>query len=795
MNTSAMPSSYDVDSLVSQMTIDEKIDMIGGFNMWKTRPIERLGLPSITMTDGTYGVRYSVQQIDKNERGGENLDSFLGVVNRKADDVQTAWGQMKPATCFPNGSSLACSWDTDLATQLGEALGKECRNLGVHLLLGPGINIRRTPLAGRAYEYYSEDPVLSADLAAAVINGIQKYGVGTSLKHFVCNDSEVERTTMDSIVEERALREIYLLAFERAIAKSNPWSVMTSYNRVNGEQTAQSAHLINGVLRNDWGYSGTVIADWHGIKDRGASILAGNDLDMPESPIRKADLKRDLADGRVNLSALDTACANVIRLVLRCHASKMNNVQYTEQQHHVLSRKFAEESIVLLKNDNKCLPLSAERLRKVVILGKEALEPVIQGSGCATTTPTQVDIPFDEISSYCSPETQVVWLLGTAPEPEACVQLKSEALTACLDADIVILFAAPPVGYDGEGSDRSDLNLAPGYDDLITTLGQAERPYKLIVILSNPDAVAMPWVEHVDAVLDTFFSGQGMGRAVANILFGKTVPSGKLTTTFPVKKEDIPGYLSYPGENGRHYYSEGCFVGYRYFDARDSQPLFPFGFGLSYTTFEYSDLILSKNEILPLQGLDISFNITNTGLYEGKEIAQVYLRGEKCRLKRCKRDLRGFCKISLKPGETKRVTITLESRDFEVYDTERQKWLLDNGILWVDVGASSRDIRLSQRLKCLPGVNYARKMTFDLQPVFVFENPVAVKILSRYMMQQLNVDKEACLQILEHGRNSFIGIFATLERRLQIDIPSDTRQELVDQINAEMNEVEKKAYS
>lgn len=340
MNSDKLMSG-DFAALIAEMTNEEKVALLAGHRMWKTKAIERLGIPNIVMTDGTYGVRYSIHQIDNDQAGGVDFSAFLNVVGQRASHVEVAWGAMKQATCFPNGSSLGCSWDVDMAHELGTALAMECQEFGVHLLLGPGINIRRTPLGGRSYEYYGEDPVISGDFAAGVINGLQENGVGASLKHFACNNSEVERTSMDSVVDERALREIYLKGFQRAIEKSNPWTVMSSYNRLNGVQAAEDHWLLTKVLREEWGYEGLVVSDWHGIKDRPASLKAGNELDMPESETRKSDLLEAIEAGKVDMAAVDEACAHVLALVRAGKLGERRDTVFDRDAHHKLARRMA----------------------------------------------------------------------------------------------------------------------------------------------------------------------------------------------------------------------------------------------------------------------------------------------------------------------------------------------------------------------------------------------------------------------------------------------------------------------
>lgn len=774
----------DFATLIAEMTMKEKVALLGGHHMWKTKAIPRLDIPNIVMTDGTYGVRYSIPQIDDDEAGGQDFSAFLSVVNQRADDIQITWGKIKLATCFPNGTSIACSWDIGLARELGEALARECQEFGVHLLLGPGINIRRTPLGGRSYEYYSEDPVLSGDFAAAVICGLQDNGIGASLKHFACNNSEVERTSMDSIVEERALREIYLKGFERAIKKSNPWTVMSSYNRLNGAQAAEDKWLLNDVLRDDWGYEGMVVSDWHGIKDRPTSVLAGNDLDMPESETRKADLLEAIENGEVEMASVDHACARVLQLIRLCKLNERRGTVFDRSAHHALARRMASESIVLLKNEDALLPIDAAKVRRIVVVGEAANTPIIQGSGCATTLPTLVDSPLKEIRNLAGDGVTVDWYRGVSEGAAERAARRAEAVAGAKGADIVLVFANTEVGYDGEGSDRQTLDIAPGQEELICALCGANA--NVAVVVASPDAVVMPWLDSAKSVVEAFFSGQAMGGAIADVLFGKVNPSGKLTTTFPKRIEDIPAYLSYPGENGRHIYREGIFVGYRWYDTAKIEPLFPFGHGLSFTTFAYSDISLDREALSDGETLMVTFTLENTGKVAGKEICQLYTAYGRPSLKRPVRELKTFTKVALAPGEKKTVSLSVPAEDLKVYDTARETFLLDDDIVEIQIGASSRDIRLSATVKTNAPHSRHRKIEWDTQPIFILNNPIARPKFNAFLCRQLGIGEAEADRMLDHCANSFIGVFTTFDRRFRKAFPKEDIAALLAEVNQAM---------
>lgn len=764
-------------SIVEAMTNQEKVDLLSGFGMWKTAAVPAYGIKPIVMTDGTYGVRYSIPQIDSDERGGMDLDAFLSVVNQRASDVSIAWGEMKPATCFPNGSAMGNSWDESLMQRLGVLLGQECRAMGVHLLLGPGINLRRTPLAGRSYEYYSEDPLVTGKLSAAVIEGVQSQGVGTSLKHFACNNSEVERTTMDSVIEERALREIYLKGFEIAIKQSKPWTIMSSYNRLNGVQASQDPWLLNEVLRDDWGFDGVVVSDWHGIKDRAVSLMAGGDLDMPESPRRKADLLAALDSADVPAEVANLSCRRMLEMIDLCNAAASQPLPvYTAEEHHAEARAMAAASMVLVRNEG-LLPIRPD-MKSILVVGRDAGTPVIQGSGCATTIPTMVDQPVEQLERALGANHVLTFRENAG----------AETLALAAKADLILVYTSTEGAYDGEGSDRTTLALGPGQDAMIAALAGVSD--KVAVVIACPDAVEMPWIDAVEAVLVTFYSGQAMGGAVADVLTGKVNPSGKLSVTFPKRLSDVPGFLHYPGENGVHVYGEGIHVGYRSYDLREIEPLFAFGHGLSYTSFAYSDLSLSTDRIGLKDELTVAFTVTNTGDRTGAEVAQLYLQAPGKRLKRSPQELKGFAKPVLAPGETKRIEIAIKGSDLTIWDPALGRWVLEGVEARLVVGASSRDPKLSADLTIKPSVLPFRRIAYDTQPAYVLPNAIACEHICTYLTNRCNISKEDAMRMLNHCSNSFFGIFTSLERRLRVSIPETEVAGLITDINAAMDEAE-----
>ncbi|MFS2175377.1 beta-glucosidase [Rhizobium pisi] len=754
------PNEDEIQSLVGQMTVAEKVDLLSGRGLWKTASIQRLGIPSIVMTDGAHGVRYSTTQIDAGDNDEDSLQAFLAVVGQQADASGGMFGTTRPATCFPNGNLLGCSWDVDLAYRMGEALAAECQDSGVHLLLGPGINIRRTPLAGRAYEYYSEDPLISGDIAAAVISGLQDNGVGASLKHFACNNSEIERTTTSSDVDERALREIYLAGFERVIGKSAPWTVMSAYNRLNGIQAAEHHWLLSTVLREEWGYDGLVVSDWHAIKDRGAALAAGTDLDMPESQPRKARLRAAIEAGDLAPEVVDAACGRVLALVRKCKMHERRGAAADLDAHHALSREIAAESIVLLRNDGKTLPLDPERLRELLIVGDGAVIPVIQGSGSATTNPFRVDSPFVQIAARAGDRFNVRHLpFSSAAQVGLSASIKA-IVQATSGADVVVVFAENEKSRHGEGNDRDTLKLAASHDALITALAAAGR--KLVVVLSMPDTVEMPWIGDVDAVLASFYAGQGGGEALARILFGEQNPCGKLSVSMPARMQDIPGWHTYPGEHGRHVYSEGVFVGYRFYDLKAIAPAFPFGHGLSYTTFAYETIEVDKGEIGADAGCTVRVTVSNSGSVAGKEVVQLYVRPLAPGLKRPIRELKSFAKLDLQPGEARTVSFTLTQRDFRYFDTSRSAWVLDAEAFVVEAAASSRDIRLSATLSCRPESSALPVLSPNSPTALVFAHPKAETALVDFFFAALSISSAEATALVAKTKGSFLGFYDTL---------------------------------
>jgi beta-glucosidase len=809
-----------IDSLVQEMTLEEKVSLVAGDNLWTTVSVKRLGIPPMKVTDGPNGAR------------GQEY----------AGNITSA--------CFPVGVALAATWNTDLVTRVGVALGEETKAKGAHVLLGPTVNIHRSPLSGRNFECYSEDPYLSARMAIAYVSGVQSQNVGTSTKHFVCNDSEFERMTISSEVTERALREIYLPPFKAAVTEAGSWSVMAAYNKLNGAFCSENARLLHDILKTEWGFEGFVVSDWTGTRSTVDAANNGLDLEMPGPAVWMGDkLLKAVQTGRVRQEVIDDKVRRLLRVMIKTGALDSSRLKPEEAidkpEHRRLIRETGGEGIVLLKNADGILPLDAKKVRKLAIIGPNAKAAKIQGGGSAQVLPHYVVTPLNGITARAGAEVEIVYHLGCisfksippidthqlapgggagehgltveffnspdlagepvwtekstraewmwigGPSPlidktEYSVRLSGtftpaetgkhtfslvsiglsrlyindeevldnwdnwqpggelffgaagkearaeaeltagqryrvrvefskgratplaglrlghlppiardsieQAAALAAEADVALLFVGLGREFESEGFDRTDVDLPSEQIDLIKAVAAANP--NTVVILQTGSPVTMDWLGQVGAVLQAWYPGQECGNAIADVLFGDVNPSGRLPQTFPKRLQDNPAYINYPGENGQVYYGEGIFVGYRYYDKKDIEPLFPFGYGLSYTTFAYSDLTLHAAAYDVPDRIRVSVDVTNTGPWAGKEVVQLFVRDVHSRVIRPEKELKGFQKVHLEPGETKTVTFELSHAALAYYDTDRQGWLAEAGEFEVLVGSSSRDIRV-----------------------------------------------------------------------------------------------------
>ena len=676
-----------IDQLVSKMTLEEKALLTSGRDAWSTQPIERLDIPYIWMADGPHGLR-------------------------RAPTTDTwGYGNQAPATCFPTASALSASWDMDLLEEVGAALGVESNALGVDLLLGPGINIKRSPLAGRNFEYFSEDPILSGKLGAAYINGVQSQGVGATAKHYVANNVETQRMWANSNLDDRTLNEIYMTPFEITVKESQPWSVMACYNRVQGVYGTESLQLLTDKLKNDWGFKGFVVSDWDAVVDRVQGIRAGMHLEMPGKPARITNkmVVEAIKNNELDEKQLDSIVKDLLRIVFMGQNTDDKFGDQNIEQHHQLARKVAAEAITLLKNTEKLLPVDTAKYKKIAVLGEFAVNPRYQGNGSSQVKPTKLDKFIDIVRQEYGEDVEFVYSAGYSLTNDDDLSLVKEAAVVAADADLALVMAGLPLSYESEGIDRTHIDLPPSHNKLISAVAKVQP--NTAIILTNGSAIAMPWVNEVSAILETWLGGQAGAGAIADAVFGKVNPSGKLAETFPVRLEDSPAYLNFPGEDGQVIYGERMFVGYRYYDKRNIEPLFPFGHGLSYTDFAYSNLKLSSTDITENDQLQVTLTVTNTGKVKGKEVIQLYVGDKESTVQRPVQELKAFDKIELEPGESKEVSLTLNNRDFSYYSKVYDRWLAESGEFDILIGSSSRDIRLKESLNLSNSEKLNYKMT------------------------------------------------------------------------------------
>ena len=655
----------DIQSLIAQMTLEEKAALCTGASMWTTTPVERLGIPEMVVSDGPHGVR-------------------------RVPDVHALGAQSLPATCFPTASCLASTWDVDLLRKMGAALAEEAIALNVDVLLGPGNNMKRSPLGGRNFEYFSEDPYLAGELAVSLIDGIQGKGVGTSLKHYAANNQEFQRFSIDAQVDERTLREIYLPAFEKAVKKAKPWTVMCCYNKVNGFYGSENHYLLTDILKNEWGFEGLVVSDWGAVHDRVASLKAGLDWEMPGPQERRVKaVVEAVRSGELDEAILNESVRRILNIVFKAKETPKTGA-FDVDAHHKLAHKIAAEGMVLLKN-NGLLPLKGQQ--HIAVIGRAAENAHFQGGGSSHINPTKVAMPFKELQAQAG-NAELTYAEGYPVDDSFRPEMIDQAVGLAKSADVAILYIALPSYKESEGYDRTDLDLTDQQVALIKAVAKVQP--KTVVVLNNGAPVAMSaWIADVAAVLEAWMMGQAGGAAIADVLFGKVNPSGKLAETYPLKLADTPAYLNWPGGAGEVRYGEGLFIGYRYYDAKQVPVLFPFGYGLSYTTFAYSNPKVSATTFKDVDGLTVTVDVTNTGSFAGREIVQVYVHDQKSGLTRPEKELKGFAKVELQPGETKSVSIQLDFRAFAYYHPEYRQWITEDGDFDILIAASAADIRHS----------------------------------------------------------------------------------------------------
>ncbi len=763
----------DIKAMIAEMTLEEKASLCSGLDFWHTKPIERLGIPSVMMTDGPHGLRKQVQEEDHSATTSE------------------------PATCFPTGAALACSWDRGLIGEVGKALGEECRKEEVSILLGPAANIKRSPLCGRNFEYLSEDPYLSSEMAASHIKGVQSQGVGTSLKHFAANNQETRRFLIDARIDERTLREIYLASFEEAV-RQEPWTLMCAYNKLNGEYCSENKYLLTDILRQEWGFKGIVMSDWGAVNNRPSGLAAGLELEMPASGGRNdARIVQAVRSGELSESVLDNAVGKLLELIFKAVDNQKGSVSCDMEAHNQLARKVAGECTVLLKNDDDILPL--KKKGSLAVIGAFARNPRYQGGGSSHVNPAELDCAFDEILKKAGEDMDILYAAGyredaangifsktplTSASDIADPILIDEAVEAARKADAAVIFAGLPENYESESFDRRHLRMPDGHNQLIEAVAAVQK--NLVVVLSNGAPVEMPWIDEVKAVLEMYLGGQASGSAAADLLFGDMNPSGKLAETFPKKLSDNPSYLNFPGDIGKVEYREGLFVGYRYYDAAGVESLFPFGYGLSYTKFDYLSIAADHTEINDSDELKVSVRIRNSGKLKGKEIVQLYVCDKESSVLRPEKELKGFEKVELAPGEEKTVVFTLSKRAFAYYNTEIRDWYVESGEFDILACPSSGTTALRTTVRVNTSKPVRKVFTLNSTPYDIMSDPEGKEAVMQYMKSmdtgndqpgnEMEVDQGKEAMLKEMPLRSFITFFPDVFKEAEI-------QQLLDKLN------------
>ncbi|MDD2960149.1 MAG: glycoside hydrolase family 3 C-terminal domain-containing protein [Lachnospiraceae bacterium] len=646
-------------NLISRMTLEEKAALLSGKNVWQTRDFPRLDIPSISCSDGPHGIR-------RQAGAGDHLGLNASL----------------PATCFPTAATIANSWDVTLGEELGAALGQEAAVQDVNVLLGPGLNIKRSPLCGRNFEYFSEDPYHAGKMAAAYVRGIQSQGVYACPKHFAVNSQELRRMSMNSVLDERTLREIYLTGFEIAVKEGNAKSIMTSYNEVNGVYSNESKHLLQDILRGEWGFDGIVITDWGGSNDHVKGVAAGSDLEMPAPGLDSArQLCSAVADGSLKMDELDQAVDDLLDAILELSENSKNKpAGFDAKAHHALARKAAQESAVLLKNTDNILPLPPKS--KVVLIGDFAVEPRYQGAGSSMVNAIQLDTIEKLIEEY---DLQVVGInRGYQRDGSEDEALKKAALDLAGMADIIIYCFGLDELSESEGLDRSHMRIPQNQINLLQAI--AQKNPNIVGVISAGSSVEMPWQYCCKAILHGYLYGQAGAGAMLDLLTGKVSPSGRLNETYPLRYEDTPAFRNFPSTERNSEYRESIYVGYRYYDTGKIRVQYPFGYGLSYTSFAYSDLRTDED--------GITFTLKNVGDYDGAEVAQMYVSLPESKIFRPEKELKGFCRVFLKAGESKEVRIPFDDKTFRYWNVKTNRWEIEEGSYHILVGTCVSDIRI-----------------------------------------------------------------------------------------------------
>ncbi len=694
-----------IRSLIGKLTLEEKVSLCSGSDYWHTTEIKRLDIPKVMVSDGPCGLRK------------QNCDDENAGVN---DSIK--------AVCFPAAVNMAASFDVDTVRRVGEAIGDECQAENVATILGPGCNIKRSPLCGRNFEYYSEDPYLSGKMAAAFISGVQSKGVGTSLKHFCANNQEYRRNSYDSRIDERTLREIYLRSFEIAVRESQPWTVMCAYNLVNGVQMSENKRILTDILRNDWGFEGLVMSDWGAVRNRIKGIAAGLDLEMPSSNGAYDSLVIDaVKNGELAEEDLDRCVQRVLEFVYRGIENHDKDAKWDKEAHHLMARDIADECLVLLKNENKVLPLKNDD--HVLFVGGFAKKPRIQGGGSSHINCQSVD----SLMMAMQWNSKAIWEEGFSASDDSYDETRfNRAVNAAKDIDKVVICAGLPDSYESEGYDRKHLDLPKVQNDIIDAITAVND--HVIVVLENGSPVTMPWIDKVEGVLETYLCGEGAGVATADALYGKCNPSGRLPETFPLRLEDNPAYIDFSTECSEIDYREGIFTGYRYYTKKKIPVLFPFGYGLSYSTFSYGKMSVDTEKMKDSETVEVTVDVINESSVPGKEVVQLYVEADipNTKVRRVVRQLKGFRKIFLDAKEKKSVSFILDKSAFAYYDTQLGDWYTEPGNYRIEICRDADTVITYKTVNVVP--KKPKKPVYDENSIYkdIMEDPAAAKTAKPY---------------------------------------------------------------
>lgn len=719
-----------IQNLISQMTLEEKAGMCSGADFWKLKCVERLGIPQVMVTDGPHGVRKQAEAAD-----------HLGI------------NESEKAICFPAGCATASGFDRDLIRRQGELLGQECQAMNVSTILGPAMNIKRSPLCGRNFEYYSEDPYVSTEIAAALIEGVQSKNVGTSVKHFVANNQEKRRMTNSSDADERTLREIYLASFEGAIKKAKPWTVMSSYNRINGEFVGDNKEYLTDILRKEWGFDGYVVSDWGAVNDRISSLAAGLDLEMPPGDYENDRLiVKAVQEGKLDESVVDQACERILNIIFRYTENRDEKAVFDYEKDHKAAAEIEAECMVLLKNENDILPLTSDK--KIAFIGKYAKTPRYQGGGSSHINSWKVESALEAAKEI--PElANVTFAEGYQDEKDEVIEeLQMKAVKVAAKADVAVLFLGLPDNFESEGYDRKHMNLPNCQNELVEKVLEVQK--HVVVVLHNGSAVIMPWKDQVEGILEAYLGGEAVGKAVAEVLAGIKNPSGRLAETFPLRLEDTPCYLTYGKGFDNADYREGVFVGYRYYTSRKMETAFPFGHGLSYTTFAYSDLQLDKKEMTDKESVQVSVKVKNTGNRAGKTVVQLYVEAPETEVIRPVRELRGFEKIFLEAGEEKTVTFILGERAFAYWNTLIHDWYAEEGTYKVMIGENADQMCVGEEITVHPTKELPKTYSLNTCLGELMRDPKAQAVMGPFM--QGMAQNDAAADMAEANENDQSGV-------------------------------------